>query len=64
MGGRNMRQCPSCGFTTDTSDLTCPVCGKRLPLNLGLSSLTIRKIGLALLIPFLVWVVMTTFFGW
>ena len=55
-----MRQCPSCGLTTDTSDLTCPVCGHRLPLNLLPSGLTLRKIGLALLIPFLVWVAMTS----
>lgn len=58
-----MRQCPSCGFTTDGGDLTCPVCGRRLPLNLGVSSLTLRKIGLAVLIPFLVWVVMRTLLG-
>ena len=55
-----MRQCPSCGFTTDSGDLTCPVCGRRLPLNLHLSELTWRKLGLALLIPFLVWVAMTS----
>ena len=54
-----MRQCPSCGLTTDSSELTCPVCGRRLPLNLGVSERTLRKVGLALLIPFLIWVVMT-----
>ena len=55
-----MRQCPSCGFASDTGDLTCPVCGTRLPLGLIPSQLTLRKIGLALLIPFLVYIVMTT----
>ena len=56
----DMRQCPGCGLTTDTRDLTCPVCGRRLPLKLGLSELTVRKIGLAILIPVLVWIVMTS----
>jgi hypothetical protein len=55
-----MRQCPSCGFTTDSSDLTCPVCGRRLPLKLLPSELTLRKIGLALLIPVLIWFLMTS----
>ena len=54
-----MRQCPGCGFTTDSRDLTCPVCGRRLPFSLGISELTVRKIGLAILIPFLIWIVMT-----
>jgi hypothetical protein len=39
------------------------VCGRRLPLRLGLTELTVRKIGLALLIPVLVWIVMTTLLG-
>ena len=52
-----MRQCPSCGFTTD-SGLTCPVCGRRLPLNLGFTSVTWRKLGLAILIPILVYLAM------
>jgi hypothetical protein len=54
-----MRQCSGCGLTTDTRDLTCPVCGRRLPLSLGMSQLTVRKVGLAILIPVLVWIVMT-----
>ena len=58
-----MKQCPACGFNSDTGDLTCPVCGRRMPLNL-FSELTLRKIALALLIPFLIWVLMTTLFGW
>jgi hypothetical protein len=44
---------------TDSTDLFCPVCGHRLPLKLGFSDLTWRKIGLGLLIPFLVYLVMT-----
>ena len=38
---------------------TCPVCGRRLPLNLGFTELTWRKVGLALLIPVLVYLAMT-----
>ncbi len=57
-----MRQCPSCGLNTDTSDLLCPVCGHRLPLQL-MSGTTARKVGLTVLIPALVWVVMTRLFG-
>jgi hypothetical protein len=53
-----MRQCPSCGFTTD-SGLTCPVCGRRLPLNLGFTAVSWRKLGLAILIPILVYLAMT-----
>jgi hypothetical protein len=56
-----MRQCSGCGFTTDSRDITCPVCGRRLPL--GISELTIRKIGLAILIPVLVWIAMTKLFA-
>jgi hypothetical protein len=52
-----MRQCSGCGLTTDSRDLTCPVCGRRLPL--GMSELTVRKVGLAILIPVLVWIVMS-----
>lgn len=54
-----MRQCSGCGFTTDSRDLACPVCGRRLPLQLGISDLAFRKIGLTILIPVLVWIVMT-----
>jgi hypothetical protein len=50
-------------LTTDSRDLTCPVCGRRLPLGFGLSELTVRKIGLALLIPVLIWIVMTKLLG-
>jgi len=56
----SMRQCPSCGFTTDSGELTWTICGRRLPLNLGFTEITWRKIGLALLIPFLIYIVMTT----
>ena len=57
-----MRRCPSCGFTTDSGELSCPVCGRRLPLNFRVSEKTLRKVGLALLIPFLVWLAMTSLF--
>ena len=58
-----MKQCPSCGLTTDSNELTCPVCGKRMPLNLRFSELTVRKVGLALLIPLLVWFLMRAIFS-
>ena len=58
-----MRQCPTCGLTTDSSDLICPVCGRRLPLKLGFSEITWRKIGLAVLIPALIYVLMTRVLG-
>jgi len=54
-----MRQCPSCGLTTDSHELTCPVCGTRMPLNFKVSELAWRKVGLALLIPVLVYLAMT-----
>jgi hypothetical protein len=54
-----MRQCPSCGLRTDSHELTCPVCGKRMPLNFKVTEVTWRKIGLALLIPVLVYFAMT-----
>ena len=59
-----MKQCPSCGFTTDSGELTCPVCGKRMPLNIKVSELTWRKIGLAWLIPILVYLAMTAALRW
>jgi len=58
-----MRQCSGCGLNTDVGDLTCPVCGRRLPLGFGFTKLTMRKIGLAILIPVLVWIVMTKLLG-
>ncbi|MEZ0333116.1 MAG: hypothetical protein ACAI18_03845 [Gemmatimonadales bacterium] len=47
---------------TDTSDLTCPVCGRRLPIQWKISALALRKIGLALLIPLLIWLAMSALF--
>jgi hypothetical protein len=58
-----MRQCPACGLMTDSSDLLCPVCGHRLPIRLGVSERTLRKLGLAILIPLLVYIAMTRLFG-
>jgi tRNA(Ile2) C34 agmatinyltransferase TiaS len=55
-----MRQCPSCGLTTESNEMTCPVCGTRMPLNLKVSELTWRKIALAVLIPVLVYLAMTS----
>jgi hypothetical protein len=48
---------------TDSSDLFCPVCGRRLPLKLGFSEVTIRKIALALLIPALIYIAMSRILG-
>jgi tRNA(Ile2) C34 agmatinyltransferase TiaS len=55
-----MRQCPSCGLTTESNEMTCPVCGTRMPLNLKVSELTWRKIALAVLIPVLVYLAMNS----
>jgi tRNA(Ile2) C34 agmatinyltransferase TiaS len=55
-----MKQCPSCGLTTESNEMTCPVCGTRMPLNLKVSELTWRKIALAVLIPVLVYLAMTS----
>jgi hypothetical protein len=44
---------------TDSPDLLCPVCGRRLPLRLGISEITARRIGLGILIPVLIYIIMT-----
>jgi hypothetical protein len=57
-----VKTCPSCGLVTDSNDLTCPVCGRRMPIRWNVSELTLRKIGLTLLIPLLIWLAMTALF--
>lgn len=56
-----MSTCRVCGLETPGFG-TCPVCGTRLPL-VGPSWLTWRKILLAILIPVVVWKVMTALLG-
>jgi hypothetical protein len=56
-----MRKCSHCGLESD--ELVCPMCGTRL-FTLKPSAHTVRLIGLAILIPFLVWLAMTSLFGW
>ena len=56
------RACKHCGVTADPGEVTCPACGNVLPFSfssLGLTDRALRKIGLALLIPVVVWKVMT-----
>ena len=60
------RVCKHCGVTADAGDVTCSACGDTLPFSLsmlGLGDLTLRKIGLTLLIPVVVWKVMTALLG-
>jgi hypothetical protein len=61
-----LRTCKHCGVTSDARDVTCPACGAVLPFHwsmIGLNALTLRKIGLAILITLLVWKVMTALLG-
>jgi hypothetical protein len=57
-----MRQCPHCGFQSE-GGLTCQLCGHRLPFMWGLNDLTVRRIGITLLVPVLVWILMTRVLG-
>jgi hypothetical protein len=64
MKSRTMTQriCKHCGVTADANEVDCPACGNVLPFSwstLGLNDLALRKIGLTLLIPVLVWKAMT-----
>jgi|GEM_PF-2846687 hypothetical protein len=58
-----MRTCAQCGFQTDGGGLSCPLCGHRLPILWGISELTLRRIGITVLVPLLVWIVMTRLLG-
>jgi hypothetical protein len=61
-----LRTCKHCGVTADASEVTCPACGNVLPFHwsmMGLNDLALRKIGLTVLIPLLVWKVMTALLG-
>lgn len=61
-----LRICKHCGVTADPGDATCPACGNVLPFSLsalGLTGVTLRKIGLAVLIPVVIWKVMTALLG-
>ncbi len=58
--------CRHCGISVDASEVTCPACGNVLPFSLamlGLNDLALRKIGLTVLVPVLVWKVMTALLG-
>jgi hypothetical protein len=60
------RSCKHCGVTADASEVTCPACGNVLPFKwsmIGLNDLALRKIGLTVLIPLLVWKAMTALLG-
>jgi hypothetical protein len=60
---RNVKTCSSCGLVTDSGDLVCPVCGHRLPINWNISEMKLRKAGLTVLIPVLVWFAMSALFS-
>ena len=57
-----MRQCPHCGLQSE-GGLTCQLCGHRPPLLWGINDITVRRIGITLLVPVLVWIVMTKVLG-
>lgn len=57
-----MRTCSSCGLVTDSTDLSCPVCGHRMPIKLMVSERSLRKAGLTLLIPVLIYFAMSALF--
>ncbi len=57
-----MKTCSSCGLVTDSGDLACPVCGTRLPINWNISESKVRKAGLTILIPVLIYFAMSAIF--
>ena len=60
------RNCKHCGVSVGPSEVTCPACGNVLPFSLsmlGLNDRALRKIGLTVLIPVVVWKVMTALVG-
>lgn len=48
---------------TDSGDITCPVCGHRMPIKWNVSEMALRKAGLTVLIPVLLWFAMTAIFS-
>ncbi len=60
--GVSMRQCPNCGFQSE-GGLSCQLCGHRLPILWGINDLTVRRIGITLLVPVLIWILMTRVLG-
>ncbi len=57
-----MKSCRHCGCIEPDNAYMCTVCDRPLPFK-GPSELFVRKVGLTLTIPFLVWVVMTRLLG-
>ena len=57
-----MKQCAYCGLAAEDRAVVCPLCGQRLPGSL-ISGLALRRLALAVLIPLLVWIVMTRLLG-
>ena len=53
-----MRQCDYCGLTSEDRGFLCPYCGQRLPVTF-LSRDTLARIIITILVPAVVWVVMT-----
>ena len=61
-----LRTCKNCGVSADASLVTSPACGDVLPFHMsmiGLSEIAMRKIGLTLLIPLVVWKAMSALLG-
>jgi hypothetical protein len=60
------RVCKNCGVIAEPGEVTCTACGNVLPFSwsmLGLNDVALRKIGLTVLIPILVWKLMTALLG-
>jgi ribosomal protein L40E len=56
-----MKVCRHCGSVEQDDAYRCSLCQRALPLRMP-SELALRKAGLTVLIPALVWVVMTRLF--
>lgn len=57
-----MKTCRNCGLTHPDNVYICPVCDRTLPFN-GPSPLAIKKAGITILVPILVWIVMSRLLG-
>jgi hypothetical protein len=57
-----MKTCRHCGRAEPDNVYMCPTCDRPLPIKWP-SQFTIRKVALTVLIPILIWVVMTRLLG-
>jgi hypothetical protein len=57
-----MKSCRHCGSAEPDTAYRCSVCERSLPVRWP-SEMVMRKTGLTIIIPYLVWVVMTRLLG-